>query len=275
LNAQDKVLDPDDPESVSADRATLALEAVSFSFENAERPALSHLTFKVSAGESLAIIGGTGSGKSTLVSLMARLMDVTAGVVKFAGLDVRQLPQELLHKEIALTQQKAVLFSGTVSSNLRFGKADATIDEMWAALELAQAADFVRAQGGLEMKVEQDGNNFSGGQRQRLSIARTLIADASVYIFDDSFSALDFVTDGKLRAAIAASPRHRQAIKIIVAQRIATVMTADRILVLEKGLQVGLGSHAELVKSCPQYQDILRSQLSDEDLATMGLPQNS
>lgn len=270
LDTVDQVKDGAQNALTSADKK-LQLTDVSFSFDAADRPALTGINVEAKAGETLAIIGGTGSGKSTLVSLMARLMDVTTGAVTLDDTDIRQLTQTLVHEKVALTEQKAVLFSGTVRSNLLYGKSTATDDEMWAALDIAQATDFVKSQGGLDMTVEQDGGNFSGGQRQRLSIARTLIADSEIFIFDDSFSALDFATDAKLRAALVNSERHKKALKVVVAQRITTVMSADKILVLENGTQVGLGSHAELAKTCPQYQEIMRSQLSDDELAKMGL----
>ncbi|MQW23238.1 MULTISPECIES: ABC transporter ATP-binding protein [unclassified Lactococcus] len=256
---------------ISATGSALAFEQVTYKFDQAERLALSALTFEVEAGQTLAIIGGTGAGKTTLVQLMGRFMDVTTGRILLNGVDIRQLTLHELYDRISIAQQKAVLFSGTVQSNLYFGKPDATDEEMWQALEIAQAADFVRQQGGLKMSVEQNGANFSGGQRQRLSIARSLIKPAQIYLFDDSFSALDFATDAKLRQAISASKAHQNAIKIIMAQRIATVMNADKILVLENGQVSGFGSHAELSKTCLHYQEILRSQLSDQDLQKMGL----
>ncbi|MDR0299108.1 MAG: ABC transporter ATP-binding protein/permease [Streptococcaceae bacterium] len=270
LNSKEKILEPVNPiELLSADE--MKFEKVTFAFSQAERPALSDINFTVKKGKTLAIIGGTGSGKSTLLNLIVRLMDVSSGNISISGIDIRNLSQKALHDKVSLTQQKAVLFSGTIRSNMLFGKQDASDEEIWSALEIAQASDFVKVQGGLEMTVEQNGSNFSGGQRQRLAIARTLIKKADFYCFDDSFSALDFATDAKLRAAINASPSHRDKIKIIVAQRIATVMNADLILVLDKGQEVGFGSHAELVKSCETYQDIMRSQLSDKDLEKMGV----
>lgn len=249
----------------------LALNHVSFKFDEAKRQALSDLSVNVAAGQTLAIIGGTGSGKSTILNLIARLIDPTNGSVTIDGTDIRQISQYDLHEKVSFTQQKAQLFSGTVRSNLKFGKSDATDEEMWQALEIAQAADFVREQGGLELAVEQNGANFSGGQKQRISIARTLIKEAEIYLFDDSFSALDFATDRQLRTAINHSVKHKNKIKVIVAQRIATVMSADQILVLENGIAVGLGTHESLAKSCPQYQETMQSQLSDDDLVKMGV----
>ncbi|WP_282674158.1 ABC transporter ATP-binding protein [Lactococcus cremoris] len=272
LERQDKITDEqvnkELNESVSD---SLALHQVSFKFDEAKRQALSDLSVNVKAGQTLAIIGGTGSGKSTILNLIARLIDPTSGSVNINGIDIRQMSKHDLHEKVALTQQKAVLFSGSLRSNLQFGKSDATDEEMWQALEIAQAADFIREQGGLEMAVEQNGANFSGGQKQRIAIARTLIKEAEIYLFDDSFSALDFATDRKLREAINKSEKHHDKIKVIVAQRIATVMSADKILVLENGLAVGLGTHESLAKSCPQYQETMQSQLSDEDLVKMGL----
>ena len=272
LERQDKITDEqvnkELNESVSN---SLALHQVSFKFDEAKRQALSDLSVNVKAGQTLAIIGGTGSGKSTILNLIARLIDPTSGSVNINGIDIRQMSQHDLHEKVALTQQKAVLFSGSLRSNLQFGKSDATDEEMWQALEIAQAADFIREQGSLEMAVEQNGSNFSGGQKQRIAIARTLIKEAEIYLFDDSFSALDFATDRKLREAINKSEKHHDKIKVIVAQRIATVMSADQILVLENGLAVGLGTHESLAKSCPQYQETMQSQLSDEDLVKMGL----
>ena len=218
----------------------------------------------------MAIIGGTGSGKSTLVNLIPRLLDATGGHVELSGVDVKKLSQHDLHEAVSITQQKATLFTGTVRSNMTFGMPYATDEQIWDALKIAQADDFIQEQGGLDMTVEQGGANFSGGQRQRLAIARTLIKDAKVYVFDDSFSALDFATDARLRAAINADERLAPAIKVIVAQRIATVMNADVIVVLDNGELAGVGSHEELAKTCPAYQEIMRSQLSEADLKEVG-----
>lgn len=219
----------------------------------------------------MAIIGGTGSGKSTLVNLIPRLLDATGGHVELSGVDVKKLSQHDLHEAVSITQQKATLFTGTVRSNMTFGMPYATDEQIWDALKIAQADDFIQEQGGLDMTVEQGGANFSGGQRQRLAIARTLIKDAKVYVFDDSFSALDFATDARLRAAINADERLAPAIKVIVAQRIATVMNADVIVVLDNGELAGVGSHEELAKTCPAYQEIMRSQLSEADLKEVGV----
>lgn len=226
---------------------------------------MSDLNFRVTAGQTLAIIGGTGSGKSTLVNLIPRLFDIERGQILVNGQDIAKISQHDLHSLISITQQKAVLFSGTVRSNLAFGNSIATDEQMWRALEVAKAADFVREQGGLDMKVEQDGSNFSGGQRQRLAIARTIIKQASVYVFDDSFSALDFKTDAQLRLSLKDDALVSQAVTVIVAQRISTVADADLILVLDDGQVVGQGTHEELAARNPVYQEIINSQLQEGD----------
>ncbi|GAB2024434.1 ABC transporter ATP-binding protein [Lactovum odontotermitis] len=270
LNTKEQIKDSENAARITGS-AAIKFDQVTYVFSEAERPALSKISFSVEKAQTLAIIGGTGSGKTTLLNLIARLMDVTSGEITIGGTDIRQITQQELHNKISLVQQKAVLFSGTVRSNLLFGKADATDEEIWTALEIAQADDFVKEQGGLDMTVEQNGSNFSGGQRQRLAIARALIKEADYYLFDDSFSALDFATDAKLRRALGTSSRHKDKIKVIVSQRIATVMNADKILVLDKGEAVGLGNHAELAKTCQAYQEIMRSQLSKADLQAMGV----
>lgn len=236
-----------DQEKISINQpASLEFKNVDFRFHGAERLALHDLNFKVTAGQTLAIIGGTGSGKSALVNLIPRLFDIESGEIKVDGVPVKKLSQHNLHEVISITQQQAVLFSGTIRSNLQFGYEEATDKEMWYALEIAQAADFVREEGGLDAVVEQNGSNFSGGQRQRLAIARTIIKPASIYVFDDSFSALDFETDAKLRAALAKDPQIQRAVTVIVAQRISTVVDADQIIVLDEGRVVGQGTHQEL-----------------------------
>ena len=235
-----------DQEKISINQpASLEFKNVDFRFHGAERLALHDLNFKVTAGQTLAIIGGTGSGKSALVNLIPRLFDIESGEIKVDGVPVKKLSQHNLHEVISITQQQAVLFSGTIRSNLQFGYEEATDKEMWHALEIAQAADFVREEGGLDAIVEQNGSNFSGGQRQRLAIARTIIKPASIYVFDDSFSALDFETDAKLRAALAKDPQIQRAVTVIVAQRISTVVDADQIIVLDEGRVVGQGTHQD------------------------------
>lgn len=229
LDAENQLQDQVKPVSMPKGPAELEFDQVSFRYAGAEEAALEGINFKVKAGQTLALIGGAGSGKSTLVNLIPRLLDVEKGAVKVNGVKVTDLKQAELHKLISLTQQKAVLFKGTVRSNLLFGKGDASEEEMWHALEIAQAADFVKENGGLDSTVEAGGVNFSGGQRQRLAIARTIIKDAAVYIFDDSFSALDFKTDAPLRKVLAADPKMGQAISVIVAQRVSTVASADQL----------------------------------------------
>ena len=245
--------------------ASLSFDHVDFRYEGAEKLALHDLNFRVKAGQTLAIIGGTGSGKSTLVNLIPRLFDIESGKIKVDDQLIKQLSQHDLHNAISITQQKAVLFSGTIRSNLQFGNEKATDEQMWHALEVAQAADFVKEAGGLDTPVEQDGSNFSGGQRQRLAIARTLIKPASIYIFDDSFSALDFKTDAKLRLALRDDPQIQRAVTVIVAQRVSTVADADLILVLDEGEVVGQGTHDELRAENKTYQQIVESQIQKGD----------
>lgn len=256
-----------DQEKISINQpASLEFKNVDFRFHGAERLALHDLNFKVTAGQTLAIIGGTGSGKSALVNLIPRLFDIESGEIKVDGVPVKKLSQHNLHEVISITQQQAVLFSGTIRSNLQFGYEEATDKEMWHALEIAQAADFVREEGGLDAIVEQNGSNFSGGQRQRLVIARTIIKPASIYVFDDSFSALDFETDAKLRAALAKDPQIQRAVTVIVAQRISTVVDADQIIVLDEGRVVGQGTHQELKAHNETYQQIIKSQVEKGDV---------
>ncbi|WP_271901290.1 ABC transporter ATP-binding protein [Limosilactobacillus reuteri] len=256
-----------DQEKISINQpASLEFKNVDFRFHGAERLALHDLNFKVTAGQTLAIIGGTGSGKSALVNLIPRLFDIESGEIMVDGVPIKKLSQHNLHEVISITQQQAVLFSGTIRSNLQFGYEEATNKEMWHALEIAQAADFVREEGGLDAVVEQNGSNFSGGQRQRLAIARTIIKPASIYVFDDSFSALDFETDAKLRAALAKDPQIQRAVTVIVAQRISTVVDADQIIVLEAGRVVGQGTHQELKAHNETYQQIIKSQVEKGDV---------
>lgn len=271
LNTTDQITDPAEAEELTTAEVSLDFNNVTYQFAEAKRPALDSINLHVTSGQTLAIIGGTGAGKSTLINLIPRLIDPTVGSVILNGTNVKQLRQAEVHDLVAITQQSAVLFSGTVRSNMLFGRPEATDQMIWDALTIAQAADFVREQGGLDMNVEQDGVNFSGGQRQRIAIARTLIKDAAVYIFDDSFSALDFKTDALLRQSIKQESRLKSAIKVIVAQRVATVMDADQILILEHGMVVGLGSHRELMKDNQAYRTIMQSQLSEADLKEVGL----
>ncbi|KRM03415.1 ATP-binding cassette domain-containing protein [Limosilactobacillus gastricus] len=260
----------DDPENEvaldSKQAADLKFDHVDFRYEGADELALTDLNFDVKAGQTLAIIGGTGSGKSTLVNLIPHLFNIERGRIEVNNQDITKLSQHDLHSLISITQQKAILFTGTIRSNLLFGNPNATEEDMWRVLEIAQARDFVEETGGLDAIVEENGDNFSGGQRQRLAIARTLIKPASIYIFDDSFSALDFKTDAKLRAALREDPAMRSAINVIVAQRVSTVVDAGLILVLDDGKVVGQGTHAELKAHNQVYQEIIDSQIQEGDV---------
>lgn len=247
-------------------RGHLDLEAVTFAYPGAESPVLSDCSLTARPGQVVAVIGSTGAGKSTLVNLVPRLFDATAGTVRVAGVDVRDLDPEVLWAELGVVPQKAYLFSGTIRSNLAHGLPDATEDQMWEALEVAQARDFVSAlPEGMDSPVAQGGTNFSGGQRQRLAIARAVVRRPAVYLFDDSFSALDLATDAKLRAALR--PVTTESTVVVVAQRVSTIRDADVIVVLEDGRVVGRGSDDELLTSCPTYQEIVASQLSAEEAA--------
>jgi len=244
----------------------LELDDVSFTYPGAEQPVLCNVTLSARPGQTVAIIGSTGAGKSTLVNLVPRLFDATSGAVRVDGVDVRDLEPELLWSRIGLVPQKAFLFTGTVRTNLLHGKPDATDDELWHALEVAQARDFVeRMPEGLDAPIVQGGTNVSGGQRQRLAIARALVRRPEIYLFDDAFSALDLATDARLRAALR--PETRDAIVVVVAQRVSTIRDADLILVLEDGRVVGHGTHAELLADNETYQEIVTSQLTDEEAA--------
>jgi ATP-binding cassette subfamily B protein len=246
--------------------AGLELRDVGFRYPGAESPVLSGVTLSVRAGQTTAIIGSTGSGKTTLLNLIPRLFDVTEGAVLVDGVDVRDIDLQTLWTRIGLVPQRPYLFSGTVESNLRHGNVDATEADLWEALEIAQARDFVSAMpGGLSATIEQGGTNVSGGQRQRLAIARALVRKPDIYLFDDSFSALDLATDARLRAALF--PHTRDAAVVVVAQRVNTIRRADQILVLEDGVPVGLGTHHDLLTSCPTYAEIVSSQMTDEEAA--------
>ena len=256
----------DDVVTTLPERGTLELAAVEYSYPGADEPVLRDVSFRVEPGQTVAVVGSTGAGKSTLVNLVPRLFDVTSGQVRVGGVDVRRLAPERLWSVIGLVPQKAFLFSGTVRSNLEHGKAGATDEELWRALEIAQAADFVREMPeGLDAPIVQGGTNVSGGQRQRLAIARAVVRRPDLYLFDDSFSALDLATDARLRAALR--PVTRDATVVIVAQRVSTIRDADLILVLEDGVVVGRGTHAELLDTCATYQEIVASQLSAEEAA--------
>jgi ATP-binding cassette subfamily B protein len=223
------------------------------------------ISFVAAPGETTAVIGSTGSGKTTLLNTVPRLFDVTEGSVLVDGVDIRDLELDTLWGTIGLVPQKPYLFSGTVASNLRYGNPDATDDELWRFLEVAQAADFVREMGGLDSEITQGGTNVSGGQRQRLAIARALVRQPEIYLFDDSFSALDFATDAALRAALV--PETRDATVIVVAQRVSTIRHADRIVVLDDGEVVGVGTHAELMAGNETYREIVLSQVTEEEAA--------
>ncbi|MDO5066012.1 MAG: ABC transporter ATP-binding protein [Propionibacteriaceae bacterium] len=264
LDTAPTVAPPKHPVTPSQLTGVVEFRDVTFAYPGAAEPVLDQISFRLTPGRTTAIIGSTGSGKSTLTNLIPRLFDVTSGQVLLDGVDVRDLDPDALWSRIALVPQRPYLFSGTVASNLRHGRPDATDEQMWQALTVAQAADFVAAlDGGLEAPISQGGTNVSGGQRQRLSIARALVKDAAVNIFDDSFSALDVATDARLRAALAPATADRAT--LIVAQRVATIRNADEILVLEHGRIVGRGTHDELLASNPTYQEIVESQLSIEE----------
>jgi ATP-binding cassette, subfamily B, multidrug efflux pump len=266
LDTEPSVRAPDAPVTTIAGSGSLELRDVGFRYPGAEEPVVAGVSFTSLAGQTTAVIGSTGSGKTTLVNLMARLVDVTAGHVLIDGVDVRDLEPDALWDRIGLVPQKPYLFSGTVASNLRYGKPDATEDEMWEALTVAEAADFVAAMpGGLDARIAQGGTNVSGGQRQRLAIARALVRRPEVYLFDDSFSALDLATDARLRARLV--PWTRGATVLVVAQRVSTIANADQILVLEDGRPVGLGTHNELLVTCPTYAEIVASQLREGEAA--------
>ena len=239
---------------------------VSFRYGGAESDVLEHISFTAKPGETTAFIGATGSGKSTLINLIPRFYDVTEGEILLDGTDIRKLSQKQLRDSIGYVPQKGILFSGTIASNLRYGKEEAGEAELQKAIEVAQASDFVgELEEGMEGPIAQGGTNVSGGQRQRLSIARALVRKAPVYIFDDSFSALDFKTDAALRRALKRDTS--EATVLIVAQRVSTIMHAEQIIVLDGGKMVGKGTHKELLESCPEYREIAESQLQKEELA--------
>jgi ATP-binding cassette, subfamily B, multidrug efflux pump len=266
LDTLPSVAAPEQPMPVGAGAASLELRDVGFRYPGAEEPVVQGVSLRSLAGQTTAVIGSTGAGKTTLVNLVARLVDVTEGQVLIDGVDVRDLAPEALWDRIGLVPQKPYLFTGTVASNLRYGKPNATEDEMWEALRVAEAAEFVAAMpGGLDATIAQGGTNVSGGQRQRLAIARALVRKPEIYLFDDSFSALDLATDARLRARLV--PWTRDATVLVVAQRVSTIAGADQILVLEDGRPVGLGTHAELLGSCPTYAEIVSSQIREGEAA--------
>lgn len=267
LDTSDSIVDNE--KSIAFDHepkeVLLDFEEVDFRYPGAEKLALHDINFKLRDGEKLAIIGGTGAGKTTLANLILRLYDIESGRIELNGINIEHMYQSELRRLIGFASQSAVLFSGTIRDNLKYGKRDATDDELWHALEVAQGYDFVsNMPDGLDSRVEQGGSNFSGGQRQRLSIARALVTDAKILVFDDSFSALDFKTDAKLRTALR--PETEDKAVIIIAQRISTVIDADQILVLDKGEIVGQGTHDELKETNEVYQEIIESQMKGEDI---------
>ncbi len=266
LDTQPAITEPESPVTPSGTLGTVDLQSVTFGYPGGEKPVLRDVSFSLRPGETSAIIGGTGSGKTTLLNLIPRFFDITSGAVLVDGVDVRKQTLEGLWSRIGLVPQRAYLFSGTVASNLRFGNENATDDDLWHALEVAQAADFVREMSGqLEAKIDQGGTNVSGGQRQRLAIARAIVKRPEIYLFDDCFSALDAGTDARLRAAL-----RRETVTstvLIVAQRVSTVMHADRIIVVDDGEIVGIGAHDELMKSCEPYREIVDSQLGQAAVA--------
>ena len=266
LDTESSVEPPLNPVTEVRGHGTLSFEGVSFSYPGADAPVLNNISLSAQPGQTLAIIGSTGAGKSTLINLIPRLFDATSGSVLVNGVDVRELDMEVLWSRLGLVPQKAYLFSGTIADNLAYGKADASEEEMWAALEVAQARDFIEAMPDkLQSAVAQGGTNFSGGQKQRLAIARAIIRKPEIYLFDDSFSALDLSTDVRLRTAL--KPVTRDATVVIVAQRVSTIKDAEQIVVLDDGSIVGTGTHDELLATCETYQEIVESQLSAEEAA--------
>jgi ATP-binding cassette subfamily B protein len=266
LSTPSTVTEPEDPVNELPEHGLLELRDVGFHYPGAQEPVLSDISVTVRPGETLAIIGSTGAGKTTLLNLIPRMFDATSGAVCVDGVDVREIDMHTLWDRIGLVPQRPYLFSGTVASNLRYGDPNATDEQLWQALDIAQARDFVEhMHGKLNATIEQGGTNVSGGQRQRLAIARALVRKPEIFLFDDSFSALDLATDARLRAALA--PFTEQAAKVIVAQRVSTIMNADQILVLEDGITVGLGKHKDLLETCPTYAEIVASQMSAEEAA--------
>ena len=266
LTTELSIKEPENPVTLGNESVELRFDDVSFRYGNAEEDTLSHISFTAKPGQTTAFIGATGAGKSTLINLIPRFYDVTSGAVYLNGKDIRTLSQKELRDNIGYVPQKAMLFSGTIDSNIKYGKEDADVNEVLAALDCAQATEFVsELPNGVESSIAQGGSNVSGGQKQRLAIARALVKKAPVYIFDDSFSALDFKTDAKLRRALTKYTEN--AVVLIVAQRVSTIMNAEQIIVLDEGKIVGKGTHKELLKTCPEYREIAESQLSKEELA--------
>ena len=266
LDTPSSVVDTPTPKEPAVRAGVVEFKDVEFRYPGAEKPILTGVSFTATPGQFTAIIGSTGSGKSTLLNLIPRFIDVTEGSILLDGIDLREQSLEAIWTEIGLVPQRSFLFGGTIADNLRYGREHANDEEMWHALQIAQADGFVKENpDGLQARVAQGGTNFSGGQRQRLSIARALVKKPQILIFDDSFSALDYTTDAKLRAALHSEVGHTT--MIVVAQRVSTILHADQIIVLDQGAVVGIGTHAELMKSCATYQEIVLSQLSPEEAA--------
>jgi ATP-binding cassette subfamily B multidrug efflux pump len=266
LNTQPDITDPKEVKSGAGKRGYVEFNNVTFSYPGAEKSVIRNISFSLSPGEVTAIIGGTGSGKSTLISLIPRFYDIDSGSILVDGVDVRMMTQESLRAKIGYVPQKAVLFTGTITDNIRYGKEDATEEEVKHVAEIAQATEFIsNMEDGFDSIISQGGTNISGGQKQRLSIARALVRKPEIYIFDDSFSALDFKTDARLRNALRKETENSTV--LIVAQRVSTVMDANQIIVLDNGEIIGIGTHKELINSCKVYREIVSSQLSEEEIA--------
>lgn len=266
LDVDPDIVDPPAPKSTGASKGYVEFKNVTFRYHGAEEAAISNISFSAKPGETTAIIGGTGSGKTSLVNLIPRFYDVEDGSVEVDGVDVREMTQAELRLKIGFVPQTAILFSDTIAGNIRYGKEDATAEEIEYAATVAQASDFIgRTENGYESMIAQGGTNISGGQKQRLSIARALVRRPEIYIFDDSFSALDFKTDARLRAAL--KNETKDSTVIIVAQRVSSIVDADRIIVLDDGVIAGIGTHRSLLNDCPVYKEIVSSQLSEEEMA--------
>ncbi|POZ92253.1 ABC transporter ATP-binding protein, partial [Petrotoga halophila] len=267
LETEPTINEPDDPVILKSKKGTISFKNVTFKYEGAEEPVLRNISFEAKPGKTTAIVGSTGSGKSTLINLIPRFYEVTEGKIEIDGVDIRELSMENLRDSLGFVPQKAYLFSGTIASNLAYGKKDATEEEMWHALEIAQAKDFVEElPDKLQAPVDQGGTNFSGGQRQRLSIARAIVKKPKIYIFDDSFSALDNRTDANLREALKEETKNSTV--IIVAQRVSTILNADLIIALnDDGTIAGQGKHSDLMQSCEVYRELVKSQLPEEETA--------
>ena len=266
LDMHPEINDPENTTDCGTKKGYIEFKNVSFSYPGAEEAALKNISFSASPGETTAIIGGTGSGKTTLVSMILRFYEAAEGQVLVDDIPVTEMTQECLRQKIGYVPQKAVLFTGSVSENIRYGKNEATDKEIIAAAITSQASEFIdEREGGYDSIISQGGTNISGGQKQRLSIARALVRKPEVYIFDDSFSALDFKTDAKLRKALKGETKDSTV--LIVAQRVSTIMSADRIIVLDNGSINGIGTHKELLKSCDVYREIVSSQLSEEEMS--------